>query len=54
MPKLQKLGYAHAVFENNVEKMECINCGYSESQTEPEVEAASGSKNNVIGLFKPD
>ncbi|MCW8109027.1 YheV family putative metal-binding protein [Alteromonas ponticola] len=39
--------------EHNVEKLECVACGYSESQTEENVQHAAKSKHSVIGVFKP-
>lgn len=41
-------------FENNVEKMSCVHCGYAESQTDEEVAKATRSEESVIGLFKPE
>lgn len=40
-------------FENNLEKMECVSCGYNQSQTEQEVGEATRTNENVIGVFKP-
>jgi uncharacterized metal-binding protein (TIGR02443 family) len=40
-------------FENNVEKLACVKCDYSESQTDKEVAAASKNDAGVIGVFKP-
>ncbi|AGH47553.1 hypothetical protein C427_5456 [Paraglaciecola psychrophila 170] len=41
-------------FENNVEKLECVKCHYSESQTDKKVAKASRSGGSVIGVFKPE
>ena len=41
-------------FENNVEKMECVSCGYHQSQTNNEVKSAAKGSADVIGVFKPD
>jgi uncharacterized metal-binding protein (TIGR02443 family) len=41
-------------FENNVEKLACVNCDYKETQTSQEVTAASKTATGVIGVFKPD
>ena len=41
-------------FENNVEKLECVQCDYSEVQTEQQVEKAKRENESVIGVFKPD
>jgi uncharacterized metal-binding protein (TIGR02443 family) len=40
-------------FENNVEKLECVACGYSKAQTDDTVAAASKTESGVIGVFKP-
>jgi uncharacterized metal-binding protein (TIGR02443 family) len=41
-------------FENNIEKMECVNCGYQQSQASKEVQVATKSNADVIGIFKPE
>jgi uncharacterized metal-binding protein (TIGR02443 family) len=41
-------------FENNVEKIRCVNCDYSESQADTKVKDASRANENVIGVFKPE
>jgi uncharacterized metal-binding protein (TIGR02443 family) len=38
--------------ENNVEKLECVYCGYSKSQVEDKVEEKTRENENVIGIFK--
>lgn len=40
-------------FENNVEKLECVQCGYHEAQTEQKVSQAKRTDESVIGVFKP-
>ena len=40
--------------ENSVEKVECVECGDIQSQTDAKVEKSSKSAGNVIGLFKPE
>jgi uncharacterized metal-binding protein (TIGR02443 family) len=40
-------------YENNVEKLECVACGYNEAQTDEKVSAATRENENVIGIFKP-
>lgn len=52
-PKCQKLDTISLYFENNVEKLECVACGYNEAQTDDKVSAATRSNENVIGIFKP-
>lgn len=40
-------------FENNVEKIECVQCGYTDTQTNEPVAAVTRDKESVIGVFKP-
>ncbi|WP_199915597.1 YheV family putative zinc ribbon protein [Saccharobesus litoralis] len=40
--------------ENNVEKVECVDCGYTKSNTDNKVKQASKQANDVIGIFKPE
>ncbi|MDO6694376.1 YheV family putative zinc ribbon protein [Aliiglaciecola sp. 3_MG-2023] len=40
-------------FENNVEKLACVKCDYTESQTEQQVDSAKRQNESVIGVFKP-
>lgn len=53
-PKCASFDTLMLYFENNVEKLACVNCDYSEAQTSAEVTAASKTDGGVIGLFKPD
>ncbi|QJR80836.1 YheV family putative metal-binding protein [Alteromonas pelagimontana] len=53
-PKCQAVDTITLFMENNVEKLECVKCGYSEAQTDQEVKTATRPKENVIGVFKPD
>lgn len=39
--------------QNNVEKVECVKCGYAKSQVHDEVEQKTRKSENVIGIFKP-
>ena len=41
-------------FENNVEKIQCTQCDYQESQSDKQVEAKTRANENVIGVFKPE
>lgn len=52
-PQCQELDTISLYFENNVEKLECVSCGYNEAQTDEKVEAATRENENVIGIFKP-
>ena len=40
-------------FENNVEKLECVSCGYQEVQTDKKVAEQQRQNESVIGVFKP-
>lgn len=53
-PSCQKLDTLMLFFENNVEKMECVACGYHQSQTDTDVKQAAKGSAEVIGLFKPE
>lgn len=41
-------------YENNVEKLACVNCDYQDTQTSQEVTDASKTNSGIIGVFKPD
>ena len=53
-PQCSSLDTLMLYYENNVEKLACVNCSYKETQTNKEVTAASKSSGGVIGVFKPD
>ncbi|MFD1008884.1 MULTISPECIES: YheV family putative zinc ribbon protein [Oceanisphaera] len=38
--------------EHGVEKVECVSCGHTQSQTNDQV--AKASHGDVIGIFKPE
>ncbi|MGO1247989.1 MAG: YheV family putative zinc ribbon protein [Oceanisphaera sp.] len=38
--------------EHGVEKVECVSCGHTQSQTDDQV--AQVSQGDVIGIFKPE
>jgi uncharacterized metal-binding protein (TIGR02443 family) len=40
--------------ENNVEKVECVECGHHMAQPEQQVAKASRATEQVIGVFKPE
>lgn len=39
--------------ENNVEKLECVSCGFQMSQPEDKVQEQLRQDESVIGIFKP-
>ncbi|MCC2617034.1 YheV family putative metal-binding protein [Aestuariibacter halophilus] len=53
-PKCKAFDTIMLYFENNVEKLECVSCGYHQSQTDTQVQNAQRSNENVIGVFKPE
>lgn len=53
-PKCRALDTIMLYFENNVEKLQCVKCDYSESQTDKKVTKATRTSESVIGVFKPD
>ena len=40
-------------FENNVEKLQCVECDYKDTQSQTDVESAGQKTADVIGVFKP-
>ena len=52
-PSCKSLDTIMLYFENNVEKLACVNCDYTESQTDKQVDEAKRKNENVIGVFKP-
>ena len=52
-PKCKATDTIMLFFENNIEKLTCVECGYAESQPKEEVKTASKNA-NVIGVFKPE
>lgn len=40
--------------ENNIEKVECVQCGYQMAQPEQQIAKASRTNELVIGVFKPE
>lgn len=53
-PKCQAQDTIMLFFENNVEKLTCVECGYEEAQPQEEVKTASRANENIIGVFKPE
>jgi len=53
-PKCQKQDTLMLFFENNVEKLECVSCGYHQSQAKNDVKVAAKGNSDVIGVFKPE
>ncbi|GAB5380067.1 MAG: YheV family putative zinc ribbon protein [Aliiglaciecola sp.] len=53
-PKCKALDTIMLYFENNVEKLQCVQCDYQEVQTEKQVDSAKRQNESVIGMFKPE
>lgn len=53
-PACQQLDSLVIYIENNVEKMECVQCGHHETHAEQKVKQASRQQESVIGVFKPE
>jgi uncharacterized metal-binding protein (TIGR02443 family) len=52
-PKCQAKDSIMLYFENNVEKLECVECGYKDVQSSTDVEKVGQKSADVIGVFKP-
>ncbi|MDF2179235.1 YheV family putative zinc ribbon protein [Aliiglaciecola sp. CAU 1673] len=39
--------------ENNVEHVECVQCGHKQTQPDEKVSASTRVQESVIGVFKP-
>ncbi|MBL1375985.1 YheV family putative zinc ribbon protein [Zobellella iuensis] len=51
-PRCQAMDTMMLYMEHGVEKVECISCGHSQSQTKEQISQAGGGE--VIGVFKPE
>jgi uncharacterized metal-binding protein (TIGR02443 family) len=40
--------------ENNIELVECVECGHQDQRTPESVESSEHSGQEMIGIFKPD
>lgn len=40
--------------ENNIELVECVECGHQDQRKPETVEATKRSSDEMIGIFKPD
>ena len=52
-PKCQALDSVMLYAEDSIEKLECINCGYKESQDDANL-THSHQSDSIIGVFKPE
>ena len=53
-PKCKTLDSVMLYIEDGVEKLECVNCGYKESQDDADNATTYNADDSVIGVFKPD
>lgn len=53
-PKCKAIDTMMLFLENNVEKVECVQCGYQMAQPGTEIERAARPAETVIGVFKPE
>jgi uncharacterized metal-binding protein (TIGR02443 family) len=52
-PKCKATDTMMLFLEHNVEKVECVACGYQMVQPEQQVAKATREAEQVIGVFKP-
>jgi len=52
-PKCQTVDSIMLYKENDVEKIECVECHHMQSQVTEAVEKATTQPDQVIGIFKP-
>ena len=52
-PKCQSMDSIMLFMENNVEKIQCTQCDYQETQTDKQIDSQTRDNENVIGVFKP-
>ncbi len=53
-PQCKEQDVVQLMVENNVERIHCVACGYSQTQEPETVKKASREAEQVIGLFKPE
>lgn len=53
-PKCKAVDSMMLFLEHNVEKVECVQCGYQMAQPESQVERMAREAETVIGVFKPE
>ncbi|RJG47897.1 YheV family putative zinc ribbon protein [Motilimonas pumila] len=53
-PSCRKLDTIVVFVEQNVEKVNCIECGYTQSQAPDEISGATRQFEQVLGIFNPD
>lgn len=53
-PKCKATDTMSLFLENNIEKVECVVCGYQMTQPEQNIVQSTRSNELVIGVFKPE
>lgn len=53
-PECQAMDTLMLFVRDNVEHVECVDCGFSKSQADDDVSQATRKDENVIGVFKPE
>ena len=53
-PKCKAIDSIMLYMENDVEKIECVECHHQQSQVSDEVAKAAQTPEQVIGIFKPE
>ena len=53
-PKCKDIDSIMLYEKDGVEMLECISCGYHESQADNELHESNVKDASVIGVFKPD
>jgi len=52
-PKCKAVDTLMLYKENDVEKIECVECHHKQSQVDEKIAKAAASPTEVIGIFKP-
>ena len=53
-PKCKAMDSVMLYIEDGIEKLECVECGYKESQGDADSQSAIETNDAVIGVFKPE
>ncbi|NNJ72159.1 MAG: YheV family putative metal-binding protein [Enterobacterales bacterium] len=53
-PKCKALDSIMLYTQDNVEKLECVMCDYTESQDNQKTPSTNQESDSVIGFFKPE
>ena len=53
-PKCKAMDTIMSYVEDDIEKLECVECGYKKSQADEAEVATVSESDSVIGIFKPE